>query len=64
MTSNNSDAQANKAASEGSDQEAYPFTYGHGRMPFFMKVVWVGFLGMTTWYVVTYLLEAVGRELQ
>jgi hypothetical protein len=33
-------------------------------MPFFMKVVWVGFLGMTTWYVVTYLLEAVGRELQ
>jgi len=48
---------------EGDDQTLYPFQYGHGRMPFFMKIVWVGFLAFATWYTVTYLLEALGRDL-
>ena len=48
---------------EGDDHSMYRFDYGHGRMPFFMKVVWIGFLTFATWYVVTYLLEALGREL-
>ncbi len=50
-------------AAAGSDQKEYPFGYGHGRMPFFMKVVWVAFLAFCTWYIVQYLLTAVGKEL-
>ncbi|HMS15637.1 MAG TPA: hypothetical protein PKA37_02280 [Planctomycetota bacterium] len=64
MTSQSTDDRLDKVTAEGSDQNPYPFSYGHGRMPFFMKIVWVGFLIMTTWYVVTYLLEAVGQELK
>ena len=50
-------------APEGDDQQAYTFQYGHGRMPFFMKLVWLGFRGFTAWYIVTYLLEALSVDL-
>ncbi len=45
------------------DQAPYSFEYGHGRMPFFMKIVWVGFLILATWYIVAFLLTALGDEL-
>ena len=45
------------------DQKEYPFGYGHGRMPLFMKVVWLAFLAFATWYVVQFLLTSVGEEL-
>ena len=48
---------------EAEDQTPYQFRYGHGRMPWFMKVVWIGFLTFATWYTVTFLLEALEREL-
>lgn len=48
---------------EGSDQSAYEFQYGHGRMPFFMKLVWLAFLVFGAWYMVSFLLEALGGEL-
>ena len=38
MTDENS---ASRQAAAGTDQEPYPFAYGHGRMPLFMKLVWV-----------------------
>lgn len=44
------------------DEGVHEFAYGHGRMPFFMKVVWVGFLIFATWYTVAYLLTALGEE--
>ena len=47
----------------GDDQAPYPFQYDHGRMPLFMKLVWVVFLAFGTWYVVAYLLDSLGREL-
>ena len=50
-------------AKRGDDHEPATFGYGHARMPFFMKVVWVGFLAFATWYVVVFLLDAVGQEL-
>ena len=31
-------------AREGGDQHEHPFTYGHGRMPLFMKIAWLLFL--------------------
>ena len=49
--------------SEEDDQAPRTFVYGTGRMPFFMKLVWIGFLAFGTWYVVTFLLTAVGRDL-
>lgn len=48
---------------EASDQRPYEFRYDHGRMPFFMKVVWVAFLIFATSYVVLYLLTSLGEEL-
>ena len=48
---------------EGNDQVPGNFAYGHGRMPFFMKVVWTGFLVLATWYTVKYLLASVATEL-
>jgi hypothetical protein len=45
------------------DQEPYPFGYGHGRMPVFMKLVWVAAIAFMTWYVVRFLLTSVGAEL-
>jgi hypothetical protein len=46
----------------GSDQAPVEFGYGHGRMPLFLKLFWVGFLVFATWYVVQFLLTALGRE--
>ena len=48
---------------EGSDQVEMPFKYDHGRMPFFMKAIWIGFLAFGTWYVVVNLLEALSTEI-
>ena len=56
-------ADSPSPAAEASDQVEYTFRYGHGRMPFFMKLVWIGFLAGATWYVVTFLLEALRTEL-
>ncbi len=51
------------AETAGNDQARLPFGYGGGRMPFFMKIVWLLFLGFATWYVVSFLLTSVGQEL-
>ena len=59
-----SGAGPDKVAIAGDDDAAYPFDYGHGRMPLFMKLVWIGFLAFGTVYTVTYLLTALGEELQ
>ena len=48
---------------EGSDHVMHEFAYGHGRLPFFMKLVWLGFLALGAWYMVSFLLTAVGEEL-
>jgi hypothetical protein len=45
------------------DQQPYPFTYGHGRMPVFMKLAWTAALAFMTWYIVKFLLTSVGTEL-
>jgi len=50
-------------AVEGDDQRSPLMHYGHGRMPLFLKLVWLCFLGFGTWYLTTYLLDALGREL-
>ncbi len=47
----------------GDDQAAYDFAYDHGRMPFFMKLIWIGFIVLATVYIVNYLLVALGQEL-
>ena len=51
------------ASDEGDDQSYRLFAYGHGRMPLFMKFVWLGFLAFGAWYLTSFLLEALGREL-
>ncbi len=56
-------APAPAAETAGDDQRAHAFGYGHGRMPTFMKLVWIGFLAFATWYVVQFLLTSVGEEL-
>ena len=60
MTSPSSD-DARQA--EGNDQHAPDLQYGHGRMPVSMKLIWLAFLVFGAWYLVTYLLEALGGEL-
>jgi hypothetical protein len=45
------------------DQHEHSFSYGHGRLPLFMKIVWFLFLAFATWYVVEFLLTSVGKEL-
>ena len=45
------------------DQQPAVVTYGHGRMPFFMKLAWVLFLIFITYYVAVYLIPAAGGEL-
>ena len=45
------------------DQVPAEFSYDHGRMPVFMKLVWLGFLAFAAWYTVSFLLEALGEEL-
>ena len=63
MTSTNSAMSDAVTTRLGDDQSPLEFAYGHGRLPFFMKLVWLGFLILATWYVVTYLLTSVGTEL-
>ena len=48
--------------SRGNDQVPAEFAYGHGRMPFFMKLVWLAFLGFGAWYTVSFLLTALADE--
>jgi hypothetical protein len=50
-------------AVEGDDQRSPLMQYGHGRMPLFMKLVWLAFLAFGAWYLSTFLLDALGREL-
>ena len=57
------EATADKSVIAGDDDARYPFDYGHGRMPLFMKLVWIGFLAFGTVYTVTYLLTALGEDL-
>lgn len=45
------------------DEGVPSLRYGHGRMPLFMKLLWLAFLVFAAWYVVTYLLTAAGEEL-
>ena len=52
-----------ESASAGDDHKVHEFAYGHGRMPLFMKLVWLGFLAFGAWYMVSFLLEALGDEL-
>ena len=47
----------------GDDQREQALSYGHGRMPLFMKIIWLAFLAFATWYVVEFLLDSAGREL-
>ena len=63
MTSETSPEGADKVVIAGDDHAEYPFDYGHGRMPLFMKLVWIGFLAFATVYTVTYLLTSLGEEL-
>jgi hypothetical protein len=49
--------------SAANDQEPYAFSYGHGRMPVFLKIVWVAAIVFITWYIVKFLLTSVGAEL-
>ena len=62
MTEPNSKT-AEPATDHEGDRSPYTFQYGHGRMPFFMKIVWLAFLIFSTWYVASFLLTAVGEEL-
>ena len=49
--------------SGGDDQAVATVSYGHGRMPFFMKLAWVLFIAFITYYVAVYLIPAAGEEL-
>ena len=48
---------------QSADQQTHQFSYGHGRMPVFLKLVWVGAIAFVTWYVVKFLLPSLGAEL-
>lgn len=51
------------AGDTGDDHQPLPVSYGHGRMPMFMKLLWIGFLAFITYYVAVYLIPAAGDEL-
>ena len=61
MTGTNSEPPRDEA--EGSDQLPVGWRYGHGRMPAFMKLVWLAFLAFGAWYTVQFLLAALATEL-
>lgn len=61
MTDKSSGESPDHAAAN--DQEPYTFGYGHGRMPFFLKIIWIAALAFITWYVVRFLLTSLGAEL-
>jgi len=54
---------AEVTAQAGEDQVAFEHRYGHGRMPTFMKLIWLGFLVFGAWYVATFLLTALADDL-
>jgi hypothetical protein len=58
-----SESSPDNERQNASDQVGYDFQYDHGRMPFFMKVVWIVFLAFGTWYTVSFLLTALGEEM-
>jgi len=60
MTSENS---PDPTAVAGDDNAEYIFEYGHGRMPFFMKLAWIAFLAFGTVYIVSYLLTSLAEDL-
>jgi hypothetical protein len=63
-TPTSTDTAADTSAdSPGDDQAVAEFSYGHGRMPFFMKLVWLAFLAFGSWYVVSFLLRALDAEI-
>ena len=45
------------------DQTTLDVSYGHGRMPVFMKIAWLLFLVFATYYVAVYLIPSAGDEL-
>lgn len=45
------------------DHTPYGFHYGHGRMPAYLKLMWIGYLVLGTWYVTSFLLDAVAQDL-
>ena len=51
------------SSDRGNDQAPHDFGYGHGRMPFFMKLVWLGFLAFATLDPVQFLLTAAHAEI-
>ncbi len=61
MTEKNSTQSTADVA--GDDDKMYEFGYGHGRMPLFMKIVWIGFLALSTWYIVANLLPALTGDI-
>ena len=70
MTSTNSaaprapkDQQSADVASLADDQLPVVVSYGHGRMPWFLKIAWLAFLTFIAWYVTINLLPALGTEL-
>lgn len=54
---------SNAPRSADDDQASVEVAYGHGRMPFFMKLAWVIFIVFITTYVAAYLIPAAGQEL-
>jgi hypothetical protein len=65
MTGSNASERAPEtpAGAAGDDQQPVPVEYGHGRMPFFMKLAWTIFLAFGTYYVAVFLIPAAGEEL-
>lgn len=51
------------SSEEADDNTPFTFKYDSGRMPLFMKIIWVGFLILATYYITAYLLTALGEEL-
>lgn len=54
---------AQDPAADADDQAPLAVSYGHGRMPVFMKILWIVFLVFITWYVASFLIPAAGGEL-
>ena len=56
-------SKASDPADLADDQAPVAVSYGHGRMPLFMKLLWTGFLVFILTYVAVYLIPAAGEEL-
>lgn len=62
MTTQNSGSEP-ISGEERNDQVHYQHRYDHGRMPAYMKFVWIGYIVLMFWYVSRFLLDAVSAEL-